>query len=67
MVISISFKIKCTAFFQNSKLVRLPAELVRWFKPRWGVISSKGRSPLYGANHSLQALKGRNGFETKSL
>ncbi len=29
MVISISFKIKCTAFFQNSKSVRPPAELVR--------------------------------------
>ncbi len=32
-------------------VVRLLTELVRWFKPRRGVISSKGRSPLYGANN----------------
>ncbi|MEN6502568.1 MAG: hypothetical protein ABFC55_09340 [Tenuifilaceae bacterium] len=32
------------------RLVRLLAELAWWFKPRRGVISSKGRSPLFGAN-----------------
>jgi len=43
--------------FLISELARLPAELVGnltelvwWFKPRRGEISSKGRSPLYGAN-----------------
>ncbi len=33
-----------------TELVRLPAKLVWWFKPRRGEISSKERSPLYGAN-----------------
>jgi len=49
-----------------TELVRLPAKLVWWFKPRRGVISSKGRSPCMERT-ILQALKGRDRYETKSL
>jgi len=43
-------RVKVNTRIKDKKIVRLPAELVRWFKPRRGEISSKERSPLYGAN-----------------
>ncbi len=53
------FKISDSRFKNLSAYRRiLDLELVRWFKPRRGGISSKGRSPLYGANNFYKPRRG---------